>query len=114
MDDRTDIDLLAVKQTLEMQRATLQRESVATAENRQPVALDQQSVGRLSRMDALQMQAMAQAQERRRRLNLQKIEAALKRLEAGDYGYCVACGEEIAAKRLAVDGTVARCIDCAN
>ena len=30
------------------------------------VELDQQSVGRLSRMDALQSQAMAQAQQRRR------------------------------------------------
>ncbi|MEP4767961.1 MAG: TraR/DksA C4-type zinc finger protein [Roseibium sp.] len=81
---------------------------------RATVALDQQAVGRLSRMDALQGQAMAQASERQRRADIQRIEGALKRLDEGEYGYCVDCGEDIAPKRLEVDPAAAFCIKCAS
>ena len=78
------------------------------------VELDQTSVGRLSRMDALQGQAMSRERGRRRSLELQKIAAALRRIDAGDYGYCLACDEPIAPQRLALDPAVTLCIDCAS
>ena len=78
------------------------------------VELDQTSVGRLSRMDALQGQAMSQEQGRRRGLELQKISAALRRIEVGDYGDCLACDEPIAIKRLALDPAATLCIRCAS
>ena len=78
------------------------------------VELDQTSVGRLSRMDALQGQAMSQEQGRRRELELQKIKAALRRIESGDYGYCLACDEPVAIKRLTLDPAATLCIDCAR
>jgi DnaK suppressor protein len=65
-------------------------------------------------MDAMQVQAMAQAVEARRRGRLQRIDAALKRLASDDYGYCVSCDEEIPAKRLEVDPATDRCVDCAG
>ena len=80
----------------------------------QTVELDQTSVGRLSRMDALQGQAMSRERERRRRIELQKITAALRRIEAGDYGFCISCGEQIALKRLELDPAAPLCIDCAS
>lgn len=85
-----------------------------TSEDRAPVQLDQQSVGRLSRMDALQVQAMALEASRRRSAELRRIEAALARIEAGDYGYCVECGEEIAVRRLEFDPATPYCVDCAS
>lgn len=57
-------------------------------------------MGRLSRMDALQVQAMAQAVERRRGQELGRIKATLGRIDDGEFGYCVTCGEQIAPKRL--------------
>jgi DnaK suppressor protein len=78
------------------------------------VELDQTSVGRLSRMDALQGQAMSQEQGRRRELEMKKISAALKRIEAGDYGDCLACEEPIAVKRLMTDPAATLCIRCAS
>lgn len=84
------------------------------AEATRPIELDQQRVGRLSRMDALQGQEMARAAERRRNIELRKIDAALARLDNGDYGWCVHCGEEIAAARLRFDPAVPVCIDCAQ
>ncbi|KAA8983394.1 TraR/DksA C4-type zinc finger protein [Halospina sp. K52047b] len=78
------------------------------------VELDQQRMGRLSRMDALQGQQMAQASARRRQEMLTRIEGALRRIEAGDFGDCFVCGEAIGENRLSVDPTVTRCIDCVN
>ena len=86
----------------------------ATEENRRPVELDQVAVGRLSRMDALQGQAMAMAAKRQYQQEIARINAALKRIDNGDYGACVACGDEISAVRLAADPTIATCIDCAS
>ena len=76
------------------------------------VALDQSKVGRLSRMDALQAQQMAQETARRRQLQLQKIDNALRRLETGDYGYCFKCGDEIGSARLDFDPACTRCMGC--
>ena len=77
------------------------------------VELDQAKVGRLSRMDAMQAQAMAQAQERKRQNDLVRIDLALRRLDEGEYGYCTDCGEEIAPRRLEIDPMAERCIKCA-
>ena len=78
------------------------------------VELDQTSVGRLSRMDALQGQAMSKEQGRRRALELQKISAALRRIETGDYGFCLGCDEPIAIQRLRLDPAATLCIRCAS
>lgn len=97
---------------LEMQTNLLQAQETGD-EAEQTVELDQTRVGRLSRMDAMQAQAMSVETGRRRRQKLVQIEAALKRLEADDFGYCQVCGEEIAPKRLEIDPTVQLCINCA-
>ncbi|VAX21929.1 RNA polymerase-binding transcription factor DksA [hydrothermal vent metagenome] len=83
-------------------------------ESTRPVVLDQQRVGRLSRMDALQSQAMSMETKRRRQIELTRIDAAVKRIDNGDYGYCVKCEEEISAKRLEIDPTAPFCFGCAN
>ncbi|MFW5661398.1 MAG: TraR/DksA family transcriptional regulator [Oceanicaulis sp.] len=77
--------------------------SGAASEDRKPVALDQSSLARLSRQDSLQVQAMARAADARRAGGLRRIEAGLGRLEAGEYGWCAACGEAIEPKRLEID-----------
>ena len=76
------------------------------------VELDQQSVGRLSRMDALQSQAMAQAQKRRRQVMKQALESALRRLIDGEFGFCEECGDEIEVDRLMANPAITRCISC--
>ncbi len=114
MSRRRKYDPKKVKAALERERVELQDMSAAAADDRRPVELDQQSVGRLSRMDALQSQAMAQALEARRQERLQRIAAAARRLDDGEYGECLACGAEIAQKRLEFDPAVALCVDCAK
>jgi DnaK suppressor protein len=99
-----------VRATLLGMRAELQDMLENTAENSAPVMLDQTQQGRLSRMDAMQQQAMADETQRRRHMRLAQIDAALARLDDGEYGYCVTCGEEINADRLALDPAIALCL----
>ena len=65
-------------------------------------------------MDALQGQAMAQATVERRRMEIAQIDAAFRRLDEGEFGYCVECGDEIAGKRLELHPAIARCVECAT
>jgi DnaK suppressor protein len=78
------------------------------------VELDQARVGRLSRMDAMQAQAMSLETGRRRRQHIVEIDAALERVRTGDYGDCLECGEIINPKRLEADPTATLCINCAQ
>jgi RNA polymerase-binding transcription factor len=114
MAERTDIDLRRFRALLEQRRQALLEREIATKEAREPVELDQQQLGRLSRIDALQNQAMAQDAERRRKIELQRIDAAMDRIESGDYGYCLNCDEEIPLARLEFDPAIATCVDCAK
>ncbi len=114
MSERSDIDLAKLKAQLLQRRGELHGLVEGSQESRGVVELDQTRQGRLSRMDALQGQAMAQETERRRQGELKRIEAALLRMDSGDYGYCLSCDEEIAGKRLASDPSVALCVDCAG
>lgn len=106
----TDTELLKIKlQDMQIELMGLEqslKQSAAT------VVLDQNSVGRLSRMDAMQAQQMALEAERRRKNSLIKIKAALMRIENDDYGYCEVCDEEIIFGRLSIDPTVTRCVGC--
>lgn len=78
------------------------------------VEADQSRLGRLSRLDALQAQAMSVAAQERRRLHIQEIDAALRRIGEGDYGYCLDCGEDIAPERLEIDPASTLCVGCAS
>ena len=107
--------LKTAEKALRARRRTLEAlEAAAGDDPRAAVELDQSRIGRLSRMDALQIQAMSVETERRRKIELHRIEAALERIEQGEYGYCLACGGEIAPKRLLSDPATPLCIDCAE
>ncbi|WP_424981655.1 TraR/DksA family transcriptional regulator [Maritalea sp. S77] len=114
MDELNAQEIAHFKEVLLAKQQELQAIDAISEDARKAVELDQQSVGRLSRMDAMQGQAMAQAQNRQRRRELTRIEMALTRLQNGDYGYCDNCGDPIAKRRLEVDPAAGFCIRCAE
>lgn len=79
-----EIDLGKMRVALRARLANLETLAAANAENRATVALDQQSVVRLSRIDA------------------------------GEFEWCAKCREAVGERRLALDPTIALCIDCAR
>ncbi len=108
------MDIRLLSSLLLERKATLIEEEEAGKQAAQIVELDQTSVGRVSRMDAMQGQAMAIAANQRRQIELQKIGAALKRIDQEEYGYCLECNEEIAEPRLKLDPATSLCIACAS
>lgn len=108
------LDLPRFRDKLIDRRRELTEQERSSAADRAPVTLDQESVGRLSRIDAMQVQAMALAQQRRRQNELAAIESALRRITADEFGYCLKCGEDIAPARLEHNPTVTTCIECAK
>ncbi len=94
-------------------RAHLNAQDDIAQDSQKTVVLDQQSVGRLSRMGALQQQAMANAAQARRAQQSQHIDAAFKRIDEGEFGICTSCGEDIPTKRMKLDPTVVSCVTCA-
>ncbi len=110
--NQSDLDRL--KQKLLARQEELIALQEMSAGSRSVVELDQTSVGRVSRIDAMQAQQMALAAGRQRRDELHRIEAALQRIADNTFGACMVCGEDIAVKRLEFDPSVTTCIDCAR
>lgn len=104
----------ALREQLLARRDALQSLADGLAEAAETVELDQTRTGRLTRMDALQSQAMAQASVQRRRQELARIAAALERMDDGEFGHCLDCGTPISVARLGVDATATLCVPCAE
>ena len=100
------------RRQIEDEIGELKKLSEDTSAARAPVELDQQSVGRLSRMDAMQQQSMDLAKEERRRSRIAVLRAALQRMDEDEFGYCLLCGEDIPNARLDIDPAATLCVDC--
>lgn len=107
-------DLIYFHQLLLQKQQELKNTDQLALDSTKAVDLDQSSVGRLSRMDAMQSQAMALETKRRRELELTRIDAALERIDEEEYGYCALCEEEINKRRLEIDPANPFCVQCAS
>lgn len=110
----TETEIAEFRRMIAARLEALDREDRLGAAGQSTVTLDQQSVGRLSRMDALQSQAMSRASQARRDAERRRLAAALGRMDEGEFGFCEECGEEIALPRLGLDPAATRCISCAH
>ena len=114
MSSAPNIDIKAMKKHLLDRREELVHVMESRAETKTDSELDQQRIGRLSRMDAIQQQAMEEETGRRRDQEVSRIAAALQRIEEDEFGYCSVCEEPIAPKRLENDPATPLCITCAG
>ena len=114
MSGLSDIQIDVFRQRLLEQKQKLLAAVLSASEAADVVELDQTRQGRLSRMDALQAQAMSKAIQERRQLQIKQIGEALRRIEGHEYGYCRACDEEITCQRLEFNPAVIFCIKCAD
>lgn len=70
------------------------------------------SIGRLSRLDAMQHQQMALAGKRRLEEERGRLNEALRRIDSGTYGRCLLCGSDIANERLEYQPDAVTCVPC--
>ncbi len=97
---------------LEAQQLALQTLLQSNDRTTKPVELDQQSVGRVSRVDAIQQQQMAIASQDQAVQVLGRVRLALARIANGEYGYCQHCAETIPLARLQAQPFASLCVDC--
>ena len=114
MGQLTTQDIKHFRSRLITLQAELQALEGVGKEAAQTVKLDQSCVGRLSRMDAMQAQAMSQETNRRRTIELQQIDIALRRIDDGTFGFCLRCDELLSIGRLEANPTATLCINCAS
>jgi DnaK suppressor protein len=110
-----ELDTIQLKQLINLlteQKQQLNQQLASSEASSQPVALDQQSVGRVSRIDAIQQQQMAKANRQQDTLTLKATIAALKRVENDEYGYCLECGESVGFSRLRIQPHAEMCLEC--
>ena len=112
--DLSDSEQQRFKSLLLKLKAELLKAGETGQQAEEVVELDQTRVGRLSRVDAMQAQAMSLETGRRRRMHILAINSALARIENGDYGDCYDCGEIINPRRLEADPATRLCISCAE
>lgn len=99
---------------LEHALARLTRSMRTTDRAARPVTLDQTTVGRLSRIDAIQNQSLTHGLREREQARAAQLTEALRRLDEGDYGVCGGCGLPIEFQRLLLFPETVTCSACAT
>jgi len=110
-DDLTDAQCLELTDDLHALQAELTRAQATSVEGAKPVDLGE-SIGRLSRMDAMQQQKMVQAGRESVSRRLALIDVALKSLADGEYGECKRCEEPVGYRRLKARPESPLCLEC--
>lgn len=76
-----------------------------------PIPLDA-SIGRISRMDAINNKTINESSLREKKQQLKKLQRALEQSESKQFGICTKCGEEIPFGRLEYMPHTTRCVQC--
>lgn len=111
MSHLTDEQLQDFQQRLQDAKIAMQALLNQTAEDSQPVDLDL-PIGRLTRIDAIQSQAMAQMNRHQLEIRLKQVDAALMTFDQGTYGICRRCKDPVNLGRLEVLPESPFCVDC--
>jgi DnaK suppressor protein len=112
VEDLTSAQVEDQRSALDQLKLDLNAQLAASAASAKPVELDQTAVGRVSRVDSMQRQAMAQATRQAMMVQLRQCDAALQAIERGEYGSCRMCEEPVGIKRLMVKPEAPFCLEC--
>lgn len=107
-----DVQIESLLNKLHRLQSELSEEVDSLKQAAQPVKLDQQSFGRVSRGEAIQQQSMAKANLAQCQERIRQIDDALRKIDNENYGYCETCGEMIAVSRLIAKPESSFCLAC--
>ncbi|MDF1656559.1 MAG: TraR/DksA C4-type zinc finger protein [Verrucomicrobiales bacterium] len=104
--------LIDLEELIVAELERVRSESDSSEKEREAISPDV-SIGRLSRLDSMQMQEVAKEANRRREERVVRLEVALDQLDEGIYGRCEICGKDIDFERLRITPEASRCSQCA-
>ncbi len=102
-----------IKATIERKIGQAQREIKELEELTRPIA-PENSIGRISRMDAINNKSVNEAALAQTRYKLQKLEKALENIDKVEFGTCYKCGQAIPMGRLVLMPESTLCTKCAS
>ena len=79
----------------------------------QPIS-PENSLGRVSRMDAINNKSVVEASLRQSKKKLSKLKISLTKIEDKNFGKCMRCGNNIQEKRLMFLPQSDKCVRCAE
>ena len=112
MDQLTRKQTQELRSLLQTSKTKLEQQLLDAKSATGVVILDQSSVGRVSRVDAMQQQSMAVSTQAKAEATLRKVIIALKRMDGEGFGYCSQCDEPIKFNRLKVQPQASHCLRC--
>ncbi len=102
----------ALKQEIHKEMERLHKEVTRLREFTKPVPPDN-AIGRLTRMEAINAKSIAEANMRKARSRIVKLEKTLERInDDPDFGICASCGRPIPMKRIMLVPESTRCVRC--
>lgn len=98
---------------IEKRVSELDKQLSESAEDAKAISPDR-GIGRISRLDSMQMQQMTLDARNRQKHEIQRLKDALTRIDKGTYGTCRLCRRDIAEERLKYQPDVLACVRCAG
>lgn len=93
--------------------AQYEKDVVSTEAMTQPVK-PENSLGRISRMDAINNKAVMEVSLRNKKSKLSKLKAALVNIDKEGFGVCASCKNPIQSGRLMFMPESTKCVRCAG
>lgn len=91
-----------------------QEEEIAILEGMTQPISPENSIGRVSRMDAIQSKGISEASLRNKKEKLSKLKISLSKIDTPDFGICSRCDRPIQPARLMYMPESSRCLHCAD
>jgi DnaK suppressor protein len=109
----TSEQLDQIRDELKRTLSRLER-STQTSLERRSTEIDQGTVGRLSRIEAIQNQGLIRTLHEREQLQMEQVMEALERIASGSYGICTDCRAPILFERLSIFPETRTCNHCGD
>ena len=107
-EDRAELKTKIIEAIAKVEIEIIEMEKMA-----QPIT-PENSIGRVSRMDAINNKSVVEAALRTSRSKLTKLHVALNKIEEENFGYCAMCNQPIQPMRLMFMPESTRCVRCAS
>lgn len=104
---------LALKTKIKEHILKVEDDIVEIEKMTQPVS-PENSIGRVSRMDAINNKSVAEASLRNKKAKLTKLKVAIAKVDEEGFGSCVMCNNPIQSMRLMFMPESTKCVRCAS
>ncbi|WP_420581732.1 TraR/DksA family transcriptional regulator [Reichenbachiella sp.] len=107
-----ELDKKEVKKLIENEIKNVQSNILELKDLTKPIS-PENSIGRISRMDAINNKSINEASLRKAEEKLSKLKVALSKIDDKDFGICVRCLKPIPVGRIMLMPQSNKCVNCA-